>query len=146
MNESPGGVGPPTVTRLFTTPIKGFALGQPDSVTLERNGAVGDRDFFVIDSNQQLLSITRTGAFGGWQAQFDRDQGVLTLTSPDGRVLEDKVVKGADVVVNFWDSHEVRATSSAVLGRLGCPRSRANRSSWFVRPNRAKPTTCLLSP
>ena len=81
MNESPNGVIAPTVTRLLTTPIKGFGLGQPDSVTLETNGAVGDRDFFIIDSSQQLLSITRTGVFGGWQAQFDRDQGVLTLES-----------------------------------------------------------------
>ena len=62
MNESPSGATAPTVTRLFTTPIKGFGLGQPDSVTLQTNGAVGDRDFFVIDSSQQLLSITRTGS------------------------------------------------------------------------------------
>ncbi len=107
MNVDPSGASAPTVTRLFTTPIKGFTLGQPASVTLGRNGAEGDRDFFVIDSNQELLSITRTGAFGGWQAQFDRDQGVLTLVSSDGRVLEDKVVRGADAVVDFWGSHEV---------------------------------------
>ena len=107
MNVSPNGVSAPTVTRLFTTPIKGFSLGQPDSVTLGRTGAVGDRDFFVIDSNQELLSITKTGAFGGWHSQFDRDQGVLTLVSSDGRVLEDKVVRGPEVVVDFWESHEV---------------------------------------
>ena len=103
----PTGVSGPTVTKLFTTPIKGFSLGQPESVTLERNGAVGDRDFFVIDSKKELLSITRTGAFAGWRAQFDRDQSVLTLRSADGRVLEDKVVRDADAVVEFWQSREV---------------------------------------
>lgn len=97
----------PTVTRLFTTPVKGFALAQPDSVTLDRNGAVGDRDFFVIGSDQQILSITRTGAFASWQARFDREGHVLSLTSPDGRVLEDKVVEGAESVTDFWGSHEV---------------------------------------
>ena len=97
----------PTVTRLFTTPVKGFALAQPESVTLERNGAAGDRDFFVIDGNQQLLSITRTGVFASWQARFDGDSDVLTLVSSDGRVLEDKVTPGAGTVVDFWESHDV---------------------------------------
>jgi uncharacterized protein YcbX len=96
-----------TVTRLFTTPVKGFALAEPDSVMLESSGAVGDRDFFVIDANQQLLSITRTGVFASWQARFDRDSDVLTLISSDGRVLEDKVTPGAGTVVDFWESHDV---------------------------------------
>ena len=66
-----------------------------------------DRDFFVIDSSQQLLSITRTGVFAAWRAQFDRDRSVLTLASPDGRVLEDTVAEGTATVVDFWESREV---------------------------------------
>ncbi len=107
MNVSQSGALTPTVTRLLTTPIKGFSLAQPERVVLEKNGAVGDRDFFITDASRQLLSITRAGAFASWQAQFDRDRGVLTLTSSDGRVLEDEVVNAADLVVNFWESQDV---------------------------------------
>jgi len=97
----------PRVTRLFTTPVKGFAVNEPDSVTLERNGAVGDRDFFLVDDKEALISITRTGAFSSWRAQFDRDESVLALSSQDGRVLADKVVEGKAGVFDFWGSRDV---------------------------------------
>lgn len=115
---SPNEGAAPTVTRLFTTPIKGFSLGEPESVRLGITGADGDRDFFIVDSDHQLLSITRTGAFAGWRAQFDRDASVLTLVSSDGRVLEDKVVEGADAAVDFWESHTV---PGHIVGGLWSP-------------------------
>jgi uncharacterized protein len=105
VNSSGGSL--PTVTRLFTTPIKGFSLSQPASVTLGPTGAEGDRDFFIVDSDQQLLSITRTGAFAGWRAQFDRESGVLTLVSSDGLVLEDTVTEDRETTINFWESQDV---------------------------------------
>ena len=37
------------VTRLSVTPVKGLALHHPDEIVLLRTGAVGDREFFVID-------------------------------------------------------------------------------------------------
>ena len=98
----------PTVTKLFTTPIKGFALNEPTSVTLDTNGAVGDRDFFLVDDKQELISVTRTGAFASWRAEFDPEEGMLTLNSRDGRVLEDKVVEGDAAVFDFWGSRDVR--------------------------------------
>lgn len=97
----------PTVTRLFTTPIKGFALNEPDAVTLNENGAVGDRDFFILDDTQRLFSITRTGVFGGWRAHFDSEQDVLSLTSPDGQLLQDTVIEGPATVTDFWESRDV---------------------------------------
>jgi len=98
----------PTVTRLFTTSIKGFNLSEPSSVTLNANGAVGDCDFFLVDDKQELISITRTGAFASWRAEFDPEEGILTLTSRDDRVLEDKVVEGDAAVFDFWGSRDVR--------------------------------------
>lgn len=98
---------PPTVTQLLTTPVKGFALSTPSSVTLDTNGAVGDRDFFVVDAEESLISITRTGAFASWRAQFAANSGVLTLTGPDNRTLEDRVVHGKSTVIDFWESREV---------------------------------------
>ncbi|MCZ3385658.1 MAG: MOSC domain-containing protein [Actinomycetia bacterium] len=95
------------MTVLSTTPIKGFALHHPESVSLDANGAVGDRDFFLIDEEQRLLSITRTGIFASWKADVDRDAHELALTHPDGRVLQDAVVLGEPVVGNFEEGRDV---------------------------------------
>ena len=49
------------VTRLSTTPVKGLALHHPDAIVLLRTGATGDREFFVIDGRDRLISIWKTG-------------------------------------------------------------------------------------
>jgi uncharacterized protein YcbX len=95
------------VTVLSTTAVKGFALRHPQSVTLGSNGAIGDRDFFLIDDELRLLSITRTGVFASWTAAFDGEATVLTLTHPDGRRLEAEVVTGEPVVGHFDEGRDV---------------------------------------
>lgn len=97
----------PRVTTLFTTPVKGFALHSVASVDLDRNGAVGDRDFFMVDDDRRLVSITRIGTFASWRAEFDRNGNVLTLTAADGRVLEAPATLGAPIVGQFYDDRTV---------------------------------------
>ena len=97
----------PRVTVLSTTPVKGFGLHHPDAVALDANGAVGDRDFFLIDGERRLFSITRTGVFASWVATFDPETDVLTLTHTDGRVLEDKTATGEQVVGHFDEGRDV---------------------------------------
>ena len=81
------------VELLAITPIKGAALHHPEVVELRETGAVGDRAFFVIDEDDKLLSLTRTGAFASLRAQagdelvlFDGDQlvcrGAVRLQEP----------------------------------------------------------------
>ena len=91
----------PAVTRLSTTPIKGFALNHPDMIELDSNGAVGDRDFFVVDEKNRLLSITRTGVFASWRAAFDRSSDLLRVESVDGRQLEAPVTGSESIAVDF---------------------------------------------
>ncbi len=101
---NPGGMPPPeapTVTGLSTTPIKGFALNHPDRIELDRNGAVGDRDFFVVDDKLRLLSITRTGAFASWRASFDRADNLLHVTSEDGQRHEAPATGSTPLAVDF---------------------------------------------
>lgn len=97
----------PRVTRLSTTPVKGFALHHPPSVELDGAGAVGDRDFFLVDSRNRLLSISRTGAFAAWTASFDDGAATLTFTSPDGVEVAGPVVPGRLVVADFYGDHTV---------------------------------------
>lgn len=103
----------PKVTVLSTTPIKGFGLHHPTMVNLDSNGAVGDRDFFLVDDEQRLLSITRTGVFASWTANFDRETDVLTLSHPDGDSRTAEVVLGEVVVGDF---EEDRLVPGRVVG------------------------------
>ena len=92
----------PTVTTLLTTAIKGFALSTPERVRIDGSGAVGDRDFYVIDAAGCLLSIGRTGSFATWRANFEDETGVLSLTSAQGRILRHEVTEDQSVVVDLW--------------------------------------------
>ena len=98
----------PFVSKLLTTPIKGFALNEPERVAVDWNGAVGDRDFFLVDEANELFSITRSGRFASWRAQFDEGSSRLTLASSDGSTFEDEVVAGEEAVFDFWGSRDVR--------------------------------------
>ncbi len=97
----------PRVTTLFTTPVKGFALHSVDSVDLDGNGAIGDRDFFMLDDEHSLVSITRIGTFASWRADFDRDTDTLTLQPAEGSALEAPTPLGKAVVGQFYDDREV---------------------------------------
>ena len=71
------------------------------------DGAVGDRDRLVVNSDVGLLSITKTGVFAGWTATFDPSRNMLTLTSPDGEKFGEAVVTGEPVAVDFCVSRDV---------------------------------------
>ncbi len=89
------------MNRLSTTPVKGFALNHPDTIELDANGAVGDRDFFLVDESQRLLSITRTGVFASWRAEFNRAGNLLRIASADGQQLEAPVSGSEPIAVDF---------------------------------------------
>jgi uncharacterized protein YcbX len=81
----------PTVTQLNTTAIKGFQLHHPDSITLRAGGAVGDRDFLLVDDTGRSFSVTRTGAFLPYWSRFDADQQTLGVGLETQTCLEDEV-------------------------------------------------------
>ncbi|WP_026911996.1 MOSC domain-containing protein [Patulibacter minatonensis] len=110
----------PRVTRLSVTPIKGFALQHPDEVRLERSGAVGDRDFVVVDDRGRLVSITKTGAWVDLTARYDRGSGRLDVRDRDGGRWDATVVPGDPVGVDMFGlrttpGHVVEGPWSALL-------------------------------
>jgi uncharacterized protein YcbX len=82
--QHPSGSGGPTVTELAVTAIKGFRLHHPASVRLSSGGVVGDRDFLVVDADDRVLSVTRSGAFLPYWSRFDAVSGVLAVGSGSG--------------------------------------------------------------
>ncbi len=97
----------PRITTLFTTPVKGFALHSVAAVELDGNGAIGDRDFFMVDDERRLVSITKIGTFASWRAEFNRVAETLALTSNDGQRFEAPTPLGDAVVGEFFDDRVV---------------------------------------
>ncbi|MCW3015090.1 MAG: domain containing protein [Solirubrobacterales bacterium] len=96
-----------TVTHLSTTPIKGLGLNHPAEVSLGPKGAAGDRDFFLVDDKDKLVSITRTGSLVTLFAEHDAVARSLRLHCADGRHWEGEVVLGGAVHAHFWADHRV---------------------------------------
>ena len=98
------------VTRLATTPVKGLALHHPDEILLRRTGAAGDREFFVIDGRDRLISIWKTGRLVRFRAAHDPRRGRITLSSAGGQVCDGPARLGAPVVADFYRERKVAGT------------------------------------
>jgi uncharacterized protein len=95
------------VTRLSTTPVKGLALHHPDAIMLLRTGAAGDREFFVIDGRDRLVSIWKTGRLVRFRAAHDTRSGRITLSSAEGEVCDGPARCGAPVTADFYGARKV---------------------------------------
>ena len=98
------------VTRLSTTPVKGLALHHPDAILLLRTGAAGDREFFVIDGRDRLISIWKTGRLVRFRAAHDPRSRHITLSSAEGVVCEGPARLGAPVIADFYSERMVAGT------------------------------------
>jgi uncharacterized protein YcbX len=115
------------VTRLSITPIKGLALHHPTHIDLRRSGAVGDRVFYLVDDRDTLVSIAKTGALVGIQAEYDAVRGDLVLRE-GARVLAQGVVElGAEHEAGFFGFKQVPGSivegpwASILSARAGRP-------------------------
>jgi uncharacterized protein len=98
------------VTRLSTTPVKGLALHHPDSILLLRTGAAGDREFFVIDGRDRLISVWKIGGLVRFRAAHDPGSGRITLSSAEGEVCDGPARRGAPVTAHFYGRRKVAGT------------------------------------
>jgi uncharacterized protein len=98
------------VTGLSTTPVKGLALHHPDAILLLRTGAAGDREFFLIDGRDRLVSLSKTGRLVRFRAAHDTKSGRITLRSADGEVCDGAARRGAPVIADFYGERKVAGT------------------------------------
>ena len=92
----------PRVSRLSITPVKGLGLLHPDEVDLERFGVVGNRRFYLIAPGGRLFSGVDHGPLVRIQPRYDAARDFLSLTFPDGSIVEDEVAVGELVATDFW--------------------------------------------
>jgi uncharacterized protein len=97
------------VTGLAITPVKGTRLRAVEQVRLDRSGVRENRRFFLIDDRNEMVNATHLGMLNAILSDYDDASRRLSLTFPDGSVLEDEVRLGEEVTARFY-SEPMRAT------------------------------------
>jgi uncharacterized protein YcbX len=93
---------PITVTGLAITPVKGTRLRGVDSIRLDRRGVRENRRFFLINTKDEMVNALHLGALNAVVSDYDDRKRRLSLSFPDGRVLEDEVRLGDEVITSFY--------------------------------------------
>ncbi len=93
----------PTVARLNVTPVKSTALHNPERITLERYGAVGNREFFFVDQDGRRFSGSDKTSLIPIRAEYRPEEDLLTLHLPDGiTVTGPGAADGESLTVDFY--------------------------------------------
>jgi uncharacterized protein YcbX len=85
----------PTVARLNISPVLSLGLEHRESITVGERGVVEDRRFFIVDEDDRLIDQLLVESMVQVSAWTNPDATVLSLTFPDGQVVEDDVELGA---------------------------------------------------
>lgn len=103
MGGAGGGVAVEAVVRrLAITPVKGTRLRPVEEVRLDRNGVRENRRFFLIDEGGEMVNATHLGELNTVISDYSDSDRRLALEFPDGRVLEDEVRLGEQIVASFY--------------------------------------------
>ena len=86
-----GGQGVARITALATAPVKGMRLQPRDELRLETFGVVDDRRFFLVDPNNRMINARRIRKLSAVVARYDDGRRWLSMTFPDGDVVEGEV-------------------------------------------------------
>jgi uncharacterized protein len=93
----------PTVSRFSLTPVNATALHHPQSIRLERYGAVGDRWFYFAKPDGRFVAGAAHGPLVQIHAEYDVGAERLSLAFPDGtRVSGDACALGEPVWTSMW--------------------------------------------
>jgi uncharacterized protein YcbX len=88
------------VSALSLTPVKGTRLLGVDSVSLGPDGADGNRRFFLVDERGRMVNGKNVGSLQAVVSAWDGER--LSLTFPDGQVVEGPVSRGATIPTQFF--------------------------------------------
>jgi MOSC domain-containing protein len=117
---------PVIVTGLATTPVKGMRLLAVDRVELERNGARGNRRFYVIDERDRMVNGKQLSGLTTLVAEYSEAEERLALTFPDGTVVDGRIGRGGAMRTQFFSAEGEAAViagpwSEALSEHLGQP-------------------------
>ena len=98
----------PAVSWLSVAPVKGLALTQRDELTLESFGALENRRFHLLDERGRFVNgLTRLKrSLFPVVPRWDPDADSLSLTFPDGSIVDGPVELGEPVSTRFYERDE----------------------------------------
>src|SRR5260221_10052934 len=92
------------VARINVTPVKGLALGNPESVELTPTGARDDRRFFLVSADGRLVNGKRIGGdLNLARADWDAADRVLSVMLPGGVAVRDVVRLGRPTLTDIYE-------------------------------------------
>lgn len=91
-----------TVAGLALTPVKGTRVRGVDSLRLGRHGVRENRRFFLIDEQDAMVNATHLGMLNQLVSDYSDANRRLSITFPDGRVVEGEVHWGEEVTAGFY--------------------------------------------
>ena len=95
----------PTVSAIYTAPVKSLALRPSESVSVGPAGIGEDRRFHMIDGGGRLLTQRQRPQLSQVAASYHQESQELAMTFPDGQVVSGPVQEG-------------QAVSTPIFGRL----------------------------
>ena len=72
-----------SVVGLYVTPTKGFAVRKVPSVEVTPTGILGNREFFLVDIDEQLYSVPKDPVFLHYWTRYSDATGVLSIGRGD---------------------------------------------------------------
>jgi uncharacterized protein YcbX len=85
------------------TPVKSTALHHPERITLDRYGAVGNREFFFVDQGGRRFSGSNKTPLIPIHAEYEATADLLTLRLPDGTTVTGPgTADGEALTVDFY--------------------------------------------
>jgi uncharacterized protein YcbX len=90
------------VTALSTTPVKGLRLNAAATLALGEVGAEGNRLFYLIDEQAQMVNGKRLGVLSAVCADYEAASGKLSLLFPDGSECSGFVTLGRELQTHFF--------------------------------------------
>jgi MOSC domain-containing protein len=93
---------PAVVRALAMTPVKATRLRSVQSIRLGEDGVRENRRFFLIDEQGEMVNAKNLGVLQTIISAYSDDDRRLSLRFPDGRVLEDEVRPGEEVMTSFY--------------------------------------------
>ena len=95
------------VVRISVAPVKSLGLLHPEEVELGPNGVVGNRRFWLRDGDGRLYAGKRDGALLQIRPDWDEESRRLTLTFPEGDVVDGVVELDGEVAADMYSWHTV---------------------------------------
>ena len=89
-----------TLQSLNIAPVKSLGLCHPQTVHVAEEGIIEDRRFHVIDAAGRLMTQRQISKMVQIKAEYQLDPERLSLTFPDGSVVED-LPEAEDTVKTF---------------------------------------------